>query len=144
MELIDNLNAKFIQSLEGKHPKLSLAVKQGKIRLTRIEDDFATISDLMGDCFDTSYCTTDQARADIAKEKTQFKRRIYNQKVWIYTSSYWDGREWNDVDSVGGFVGYDFFGSNYDIDQARLALEAYEEQDLDAQGFVIDPYRAAA
>ena len=139
MKLIDTLNAKFIESLKAEGSRLALAVKQGKIRIDREVDDFCSISDIMGDIFGE-----DHQSPEHHKEKAQFKRRIYNQKIWIYSVSFWNGREWVDSDCIGGFIGFDFFGSNYDVDLAEMALEAYEGQDLDDQGFVIDPYRVAA
>jgi hypothetical protein len=42
-------------------------------------------------------------------------------------AQFWDGAEWQAVDSVWGFIGSDWRGSGYDVDLMNAALEALAE-----------------
>ena len=124
------------------------AIMLGKIRITKIADEISTFEDLSGDIFN------EEANPDIPplilkKEKTSFKRRINNSGVWTMLSEYWNGREWEnligiDENSISGFVGNDFFGSFYELQLMQAALDAYNNQLLDSEGFVLDPFRLQA
>jgi len=131
-----------------KVAKIIKAVRDGKIRITRFNDDFCSYAELAGDCFNSSV-NPDVDPDTLAKDERNFKARIRRQGVWVYESASWTGREWqSDIgifdNILGGNVGYDFFGSGYEIQIMEVALEAYKKQPLDSNGDVIDPYRQAA
>lgn len=118
------------------------AVCMGKIRLTRTDDVCATFYDLAGDCFNPEVNPAIDP-ALLKREESAFKARVRNSGAWEYTSEYWDGRKWCLSDSIGGFVGWDFMGSGYELQVMQSALNEYNAQRLDVAGFVIDPYRVA-
>lgn len=146
-------NQKVIKSLKkdlstghDRNPELTggieAAIRFGKIKLTRIEDD-CSYSELAGDIF-TPEVHDSIDPAQLKREEKAFKARIRNSGQWLYQSWYWGGRSWNRSDSIGGFVGWDFMGSGYELQVMDEALTEYNQQPLDAAGFVIDPYRNAA
>lgn len=124
------------------------AILCGKIRVSKEEDDRFSYRDLAGDCFNPRV-VTDIPHEQLKRQEMAFKARIRNSGVWTMVSEYWTGREWESFvdlrsNSICGFVGDDFFGSGYELDLMREALEAYNRQPLDGNGFVIDPYLRAA
>lgn len=127
---------------------ITLAVRQGKIRLTRMADDCASFDDLAGDCFNPDANPSVDAE-QLKREAKNFRNRIARSGAWIMVSEYWTGRHWEslegiDGNSIGGFVGHDFFGSGYEKQVMQAALDAYNAQDLDDNGFVIDPFLKAS
>jgi hypothetical protein len=122
---------------------LEIAIRQGKISLGRSIDDLASFADLAGDVFDPEVNDNIDA-AQLKREEKAFKARINRSGSWVFESSFWTGREWEYADVIGGFVGWDFIGSGYEAQVLEAALDAYNKQDLDAEGFVIDPFRNAA
>lgn len=124
------------------------AIQLGKIRLTRQADIHGGFEELAGDCFNPAANPSVPAEK-LKREAENFRRKIRRTGVWAMISEYWTGREWKRFDNItdniiGGFVGHDFFGSGYELQVMEAALEAYNQQDLDAEGFVIDPFRKAA
>jgi len=124
------------------------AIELGKISLTRMEDDHSTFSDLAGDCFNPEI-NTDMRPCDLKRQENNFRSRISKSGVWTMIAQYWTGREWEWLEGVNhntisGFVGNDFFGSGYEWQVMEAAMDAYNKQDLDKDGFVIDPYQRAA
>lgn len=156
--MISKLDKKLIASLKkllangyytnsAEIETIILAIKQGKVSITRIVDEHSLAEDLEGDMF----CPKTNPSIDPAilkKEKKAFKERVRNSGVWTIVSRYWTGRHWEDMDnichnSLSGFVSNDFFGSGYELQLIDAALTAYNEQALDANGFVIDPFLSA-
>ena len=95
------------------------AIKQGKIKFDKYEDDDYSFAQLAGDCFNP-YCNEDIPPATLKKRAAAFKRRISTAGVWFIQSSYWTGRSWEGTkdiidNSIGGFVGNDFFVSSNSI-----------------------------
>lgn len=128
--------------------KITQAVRQGKIRLTRMTDDDASFDDLAGDIF-TPAANPSVDAEQLKREAKNFRNRIARSGVWIMVSEYWTGRQWESFvgighNAIGGFVGHDFFGSGYELQVMETALDAYNAQPLDENGFVIDPFLRAA
>lgn len=146
---INTLNENCIASLQkqlaegyNKDQKLTDAIcsamKLGKIRVFAVQDNDASESDF-SDHLDT--CTPSQ--------KAKFRERIEDEGIWTIEAHYWNGREWEDMlgmtcNTISTMVGMDFCGSGYELQIMEEALEAYNKQDLDADGFVIDPYKNLA
>lgn len=160
-DMLGKLDKKLIKAIEahvesgyyGDNQRASCegvisAVKQGKIRITRVTDDDSSFDDLSGDIFNEEV-NSDIAPIQLRKEASSFKRRMREQGVWTMWSEYWTGREWENLEGVdhnciGGFVGNDFFGSGYELQLMEDALTAYNKQELDQNGFVVDPFLKAA
>ncbi|TNC80842.1 MAG: hypothetical protein C9356_12010 [Oleiphilus sp.] len=159
--MMTQLDTKTIKAIEqhlqsGYYPKgqsaacgrVILAIKLGKIRISKERSDDWTFKELAGDLF-SEEANPDISPKTLRKQAAAFKQRIYRAGVWTMVSEYWTGREWESLtgirdNSIGGFVGSDFFGSGYELQIMESALTAYEQQDLDDQGFVIDPFLKAA
>ena len=127
------------EAIEG----IEHALRQGKIRLVRFNDDTASFEDLAGDCFNPEVNEGIPAE-QLKREEVNFKTRIRRAGKWAYQSQMWTGRDWVVSDTIGGFVGWDFMGSGYELQVMQEALEAYHQQLLNAEGFVVDPYLRAA
>jgi hypothetical protein len=133
---------------KAKCEEVLAAIKLGKIRITRVADEDSIFDDLSCDMFNEEV-NSDIAPIQLRKEASAFKRRMREQGVWTMWAEYWTGREWENLEGlndncIGGFVGHDFFGSGYELQIMEDALEAYGKQDLDENGFVIDPFLRAA
>lgn len=55
------------------------------------------------------------------------RQRADRDGMWGVEAEFWDGSEWETVDSVWGFIGEDWRGSGYDIDLMSAALDALAE-----------------
>lgn len=105
------------------------AIKQGKIRVINVRDedyDLTSFDELEG--------------AEL------IKRRAMNLGVYTAEAQYWTGREWEGLvgiknNTISGFIGTDFIGSGSELQLLEAALTAYNNQNLDTEGFVIDPFR---
>jgi len=105
------------------------AIKQGKIRVINVRDEDYDLTS-----FDKLY------GAD------SIKRRAMNLGVYTAEAQYWTGREWEGLvgiknNTISGFIGTDFIGSGSELQLLEAALTAYNNQNLDTEGFVIDPFR---
>jgi len=159
MKNISKLNEKLVKSLNAhlesgyEKDKVQVnriidAIKNGKISIGRDEDDHCSFDDLAGDCFNPD-ANPDIDPAKLKREENAYKAKIRRSGVWGYRSSYWTGRSWEDSEglehsAICGFVGFEFFGSGYELQVMEEALDAYNRQQLDADGFVIDPFRMAS
>lgn len=101
-----------------------LALQELKlVTLKREPDDWVSYDDLMGDSYDP------EANPDIdpnvlKKQEEAFRQRIDVEGVYVYSSAYLlpDGTT-EDSDTIGGFVGNDFFGSGYEPQVMLAALD---------------------
>lgn len=105
------------------------AIKQGKIRVINVRDEDYDLTS-----FDELECVG------------LIKRRAMNLGVYTAEAQYWTGREWEGLvgiknNTISGFIGTDFIGSGSELQLLEAALTAYNNQNLDAEGFVIDPFR---
>jgi hypothetical protein len=127
--------------------KVISGLKLGKIRIAKVKDDFCSIDDLAGDMFNPDV-NDDISPAILKKQRRSFVARVNRSGVWGAVAETWNGREWDDEsaghNSIFGFVGNDFIGSGYELQLLQEALERYEAQPLDIDGFVVDPYRLTA
>ncbi len=117
------------------------AITLGKIRVIREEYDHVHLSDICGDLFEPNQ---DIPIEQLTRDRKEFVSRVNSSGVWLYVAEYWNGREWLHGDCIGGFIGYDFFGSGYESDLMKSALTEYNDQTLDEDGFVVDPFRLDA
>jgi hypothetical protein len=119
----------------------------GKIRIAKEEDVFWSIDDLAGDMFNPDV-NDDISPAILKKQRRSFVARVNRSGVWGAVAETWNGRAWDDEstghNAIFGFVGNDFVGSGYELQLLEEALERYEAQPLDIDGFVVDPYRLTA
>jgi len=141
---IEEHSEKYVEKIEC----IKLALLQGKIMLEKSEDEFYRYEDLAGDIFNPEINTSIEPKV-LQRQERNFKERIRRQKVWGAITHYWTGRSWEsfvgiDDNSIFGFVGNDLIGSGYEIQLLEAALDAYNKQELDDEGFVIDPYRRKA
>jgi hypothetical protein len=124
---------------------LAKAVLQGKIKVEAHNDTFWRYEDLAGDVF-CPKVNSDVCPKQLKREERNFKARIRRAGVFFVEASYWTGREWESHAGIQdnvicGFVGNDFIGSGYEFQMLQAALDAYNAQRLDDDGFVIDPMR---
>ncbi|WP_415912456.1 hypothetical protein [Neptuniibacter sp. QD37_11] len=117
------------------------AVREGKISIRCMKDDDYSLEELL-----------DGGVEDLQVQKRMehnLKARIRRAGVWTYVAHYWTGREWEEFygishNSVSGLIGYDFFGSGYELQIMEAAMAAYNAQPLDESGRAIDPYLRAS
>lgn len=159
--MLNELNIKLIKAIEthmatgyymlNQHKdcnEVIEAIKVGKIRLTLVRDDDYDIDDLCGDCFDP-IVNCDVSKNVLSRQRNSFLRRVREQGVHCAVSEYWTGRDWESFEGVehnviGGFVGQDVLGSGYELQLMEAALTAYFAQLLDADGYVVDPFKLTA
>lgn len=126
---------------------LTKAILSGKIKVEAQPDTTWRYEDLSGDVFNPDV-NNDICPKELKRQERNFKARIHRAGVWFVESSYWTGRDWESIEgisdnAISGFVGSDFFGSGYEYQLLKSALDAYNKQDLDSDGYVIDPFRKA-
>ena len=140
---LDTGNQLNVQGVE----ELTRAILAGKIRVEAQADTTWRFEELAGDVFNPEV-NKDLCSKQLKREERNFKARIQRAGVWFVESSYWTGRSWESIEgisdnAISGFVGTDFFGSGYEYQLLESALIAYKKQELDADGYVIDPLRKA-
>lgn len=93
-------------------------VRDGLASITKTEDDFLSFADHAGDvyCPDTN---SDIEPAELKRQERCERARMNRQGAWIH-SLIVQGEE---EDSIGGFVGDDFYGSGYDHEFYQVALK---------------------
>ena len=158
MNHLQDLDKKAIKSLEThlktgyekdelKVRAIIQAIKLGKIGIKREQDDYATFENCCGDIFKPEV-NTDIEPSELKRQERNLRKRFNNAGCWTMVTRYWTGRGWEESEGltknvIGGFVGYDFFGSGYEMQMFEDALEAYNRQELDEDGFVFDPFKYA-
>jgi len=97
-----------------------------RVRIVVMPDDFCSMDDLKGDCFNPDV-NDNISRNRLAREEREFEERVERDGVWGFRAEYWSGMEWIETDSIWGFVGDDFIGSCYDDDLMESALNGLSE-----------------
>lgn len=88
--------------------------------------DDCDADDLFGDMFDEGHAgTIPGGMRELRAQKKQAEERLRHQGQWYHEAVFRDPGEdgWHTADSVGGFVGDDFYGSGYEPDLYLAALE---------------------
>lgn len=94
-----------------------------RVRIVAIPDEHCDMDDLKGDCFNPDLNDSINPNR-LAREEREFEERVNRDGVWGFRAEYWNGAEWIETNSIWGFVGDDFIGSNYDDDLMESALDA--------------------
>lgn len=87
--------------------KPTVLFQQGPWRITEIEDPFADLSSLKGDCYDPR-CNPDISPEQLALEEREFEKRVQDEGVYGYLLEKWNpevDKGWQHVDSCFGFIG---------------------------------------
>lgn len=104
-----------------------------RVRIVAVPDDCCHMDDLKGDCFNPDVNNNINPNR-LAREEREFEERVAREGVWGFRAEYWNGAEWIETDSIFGFVGDDFIGSNYDDDLIESALAGLSEcQSIEAR-----------
>lgn len=90
---------------------------RGPVRLRIVPDDY----------YDDSYLDTwtDIRESERERIRKELWRRIESDGAWGVIGEYWNGDEWESVDSCSGFVGEDWHNSGYDTDIMHATISAY-------------------
>jgi len=108
----------------------------GYVYIDRQDDDLG-IDDLFGDCFDPNV-NSDINPNVLKKQRAAAIDRASREGLWIMVAkakkddSNYDG--WEETDSIGGFVGDDFYGSGYE-EQMYLSAMDYIADSVGAQRY---------
>ena len=111
--------------------------KDGVATVTREPDSYFTFADHCGDCFDPEI-NNDIDPDELATQRKRELARFNRNGAWYHTL-YVLGEE---MDSIAGFVGKDFYGSGYDIDFYAKALKGIEQKLPDYHAALIDAVNA--
>lgn len=101
-------------------------------------DDYMSMDDLAGDAFDESHADTIPGglRA-LRRQKKDFDLRVEEEGVWVVDAVFYDTDGTSEItESIGGFVGDDFWGSGYEEGLMMAALAGLFE----ARGMTLPPY----
>ena len=63
------------------------------------------------------------------RDRKELAERANRDGVWGVCGQFWNGRDWEEVDSCWGFIGDDWKGSGYDVDIMGTVLDALEAHD---------------
>jgi len=97
-----------------------------RVRIVAMPDDCCDMDDLKGDWFDPDVNANINPNR-LEREEREFEERVNREGVWGFRAEYWNGNEWIETDSIFGFVGDDFIGSNYDDDLIESALDGLSD-----------------
>ena len=86
--------------------------------ITKEKDEFYQFSDHAGDCY-CPIANPDIDAGELKKQERRERARFNRQGVYFHTLVV----AGQDIDSIGGFVGDDFYGSGYDQDFYFSAIE---------------------
>ncbi len=118
-----------VQSLESMWLETSKAKgifqqleKDGIATITREADQYYTFADHAGDMFNPDI-NDDIDPEELKTQRLRELGRFNRSGVWYHTL-FVLGEE---IDTIGGFVGKDFYGSGYDSDFYASALKTIEE-----------------
>ena len=97
-----------------------------RVRIVAAADDCQSLDNLFGDTF-SAKCNPEIKLEILERERQAEIDRINRDGVWFMVAEYWNGREWEHADSMGGFIGNDFTGSGYDTDLKAEAMRALDD-----------------
>lgn len=95
-------------------------------RIVRVPDRYYVMEWLKGDCFNPEV-NDDIPVEKLRQEEREFERRVEVEGVWGYLVQKWNpevGIGWETIDSIWGFVGEDFHGSEAE-DEFKALLDWY-------------------
>lgn len=101
-------------------------------------DDCTSMDDLVGDMFDESHADTiPGGLRTLRQQRKDFELRVEMDGVWVMDAVFYktDGTP-ETADSIGGFVGEDFWGSGYEEELMLAALAGLFED----RGMTLPPY----
>ena len=93
----------------------------GLASISKERDQDYTFADHAGDCFDATV-NTDIAPEELKRQEKRERARFHRLGTWYHTLTV-DGKEIDDC-SIGGMVGNDLYGSGYDLDFYKAAIDA--------------------
>jgi hypothetical protein len=93
------------------------------VRLRIVADDCCDLENLLGDTYNPKV-NTDIPESRLERERQQEIDRINRDGVWGVIGEYFDGEQWEHVDSCFGFVGQDWKDSGYDVDIMASTMDA--------------------
>ena len=100
--------------------------KLGLVRFRIEPDDYFTVEDLEGDCYNPSV-NPDIDPDQLAEERNEFVDRINREGVVGIIGEYRSNNGWEHADSCWGFVGNDYIDSGYDDDIKTNTVDQLRE-----------------
>ncbi|MDC8832828.1 hypothetical protein [Alteromonas gilva] len=94
----------------------------GLARITKELDEYFTFADHAGDIYNPE-CNPDIPKDELKKQERRERARFNRQGVHYHSLFVMGVQE----DSIAGFVGNDFYGSGYESDFYRTAVEKIQE-----------------
>jgi len=129
---LSNSDKQKLKSDIKKHgiPKalFNLFVNDGLANITKEADEYYTFEDHAGECF-CPIVNTEISPAELKRQEKKERAR-FNRKGCFAMTLYILG---NEVGSIGGFVGNDFYGSGYDNDFYNQAYEILKTDGLTSE-----------
>ena len=98
------------------------AKKDGLASIEKLPDSYYSFKDHEGDCFNPEV-NPDIDPAQLKRDRAKEQRRFHRQGAFYHTL--WVAGEY--LDGISGFVGDDFYGSGYDDEFYRTAVEKINE-----------------
>lgn len=117
-----HINAEFFNAECGPHDM----PEPGAVRLQIVADDHCSLDDLFGDCYNPKV-NPDIPRATLERQRAAEVERVERDGVCGIVGEWFDGDEWQQADSVYGFIGDDWRDSGYDVDIRASALAASKQ-----------------
>lgn len=96
--------------------------RDGLAHIEKWDDETYELDHLLGDCF-CPIANPDIDPAELKRQKRNYLARINRQGVHGHTLHVLG----NELDSIGGFVGNDFYGSGYDVDFYNAAFNTLRD-----------------
>ena len=125
-------------------PEYHASTLPGTVRILERPDSCCDFEDLCGDMFNPDVNPEIDA-AELKRQENEYADKVNSEGVYGYVAEFYDGHEWQETDSVWGFVGDDFNDSGYAPDLMRAAMDGLSacqtEQALDLEATRPDLYQ---
>jgi hypothetical protein len=99
--------------------------QKGLYRILEVLDEYATLKDLKGDCFDPE--VNDDIHPNVLqRDEAAFEQEVEQEGVYGYILEVWNasvGMGWEQVDSCWGFVGRYEDYKHYIVDEFKDAIK---------------------
>ena len=116
---LDSLKGQWADNSELK-ALFDVFQKDGLASISKESDSFCSMGDLKGDSFEPDLHDIDPK--ELKRQERNFEQRVYRNGVHFHQLTVMD----NELDSIGGFVANDFYGSGYDSEFYNQALALIE------------------
>jgi len=100
--------------------------REGIAKIKKEVDEYMSFDDIKGDCYDPDI-NSGIKKSELQRQERNERARFNRNGVHLMTLKCLG----DDIESIGGFIGNDFYGSGYDDDFYSAAMQLVKENHSD-------------